>query len=189
VVSGPTLPYPGWGENTVTVPARYFEEGRLPGVCVVTGAPATSNVRRHFSTTPGWVGCLFFVNFFAWLIAIAATRHSAMGDLPVCTAVAEQMRREHVDAVWLTSVGLVALIAIIPAAMALSSSGVAPFVCLPLAAGGVVALIGSAIAGHREAATLGIQGRVVQDGFGERWVQLRGVHPAFSRALAARLGR
>jgi hypothetical protein len=29
----------------------------------------------------------------------------------------------------------------------------------------------------------------VQDGFGERWVQLRGVHPAFSRALAARLGR
>jgi hypothetical protein len=99
------------------------------------------------------------------------------------------MRREHVDVVRLTIVGLVALIAIIPAAMALSSSGVAPLVCLALAAMGVVALIGSAIAGHSEATTLGVQGRVVQDGFGERWVQLRGVHPAFSRALAARFGR
>ena len=103
--------------------------------------------------------------------------------------VAERMRREHVDVVRLTIVGLVALIAIIPAAMALSSSGVAPLVCLALAAMGVVALIGSAIAGHSEATTLGVQGRVVQDGFGERWVQLRGVHPAFSRALAARFGR
>lgn len=183
------MPYPGWGENTVTVPARYFEEGYLPGVCVVTGAPATSNVRRHFSTTPGWVGCLFFVNIFAWLIAIVATRRSALGDLPVCRAVAERIRREHVFVVRLTIVGLVALVAIIPAAMALSTSGVAPPVCWTLVAMGVVALIGAVIAGHREATTLGIQGRVVQDGFGERWVQLHGVHPAFSRALAARLGR
>jgi hypothetical protein len=53
----------------------------------------------------------------------------------------------------------------------------------------LVALVGSAVASSLEAATLGIQGRVVEDGFGVRWVQLRGVHPAFSRALAVRLGR
>jgi hypothetical protein len=31
---------------------------------------------------------------------------------------------------------------------------------------------------------LGIRGRVTKDGFGTRWVQLRGVHPAFVQAVA-----
>jgi len=61
--------------------------------------------------------------------------------------------------------------------------------CLALAGVGLLALVGAAVASSREAATLGVRGRVVQDGFGQRWVQLRGVHPAFSRALAIRLGR
>jgi hypothetical protein len=40
-----------------------------------------------------------------------------------------------------------------------------------------------------EESALGVRGRVVQDGFGVRWVQFRGAHPAFSRALAVRLRR
>src|ERR1039457_1213489 len=154
--SAPTLPYPGWGEDTVTVPANYFKEGRLPAVCVVTGAPATSNLRRRFGTTPGWVGCLFFVSWFALLIALVAV------------------------ATWIVIIPVALIPALAPAANPLG---------LALAGAGLVALVGSAVASSLESATLGIQGRVVENGFGARWVQLRGVHSAFSRALAARLGR
>jgi len=185
----PTLPYPGWGEDTVIVPATYFEEGRLPGICVVTGAPATSNLRRRFSTTPGWVGCLFFVSWFALLIAVVATRHRASGDLPVCNAVAVRVRRRHAVAVRLIVLAVVVLIAIIPVAAIPVLAPVASPLGSALAGVGLVALLSAAVASSMEGAALGIQGRVVEDGFGLRWVQLRGVHPAFSRALATRLGR
>src|SRR5450631_3336084 len=115
--SAPTLPYPGWGEHTVTVPANYFEEGRLPAVCVMTGAPATSNLRRRFSTTPGWVGCLFFVSWFALLIALVATRRSASGYLPVCNAVAVRVQRRHAVAIRLLVLAVATWIVIIPVAL------------------------------------------------------------------------
>lgn len=185
----PTLPYPGWSEDTVTVPANYFEQGRLPAVCVVTGAPATSNLRRRFSTTPGWVGCLFFFSLFALLIAWVATRRSAVGYLPVCSAVATRVQRRHAAMVRLAALGGAAWVAIIPVSAIPALSAVANPLGLALGAAGLVALISSAVASMMEESALGVQGRVVEDGFGARWVQLRGVHPAFSRALAVRLGR
>jgi hypothetical protein len=187
--SAPTLPYPGWGEHTVTVPANYFEEGRLPAVCVVTGAPATSNLRRRFSTTPRWVGCLLFVSWFALLIALVATRQSASGYLPVCNAVAVRVQRRHAVVIRLFVLAVAAWIVIIPVALIPALAPAANPLGLALAGAGLVALVGSAVASSLETATLDIQGRVVEAGFGARWVQLRGVHPAFSRALAARLGR
>ncbi len=187
--SAPALPYLGWGEDTVTVPAGYFEEGRLPPVCVVTGSPATSNLRRRLSTTPRWVGCLFFISWLALLVAIVATRRSASGYLPVCSAVAVRVQRWHARAVRLILVGVAAWIAIIPVSLIPVGAPVANALILVLAGVGLVALICSAVASSIEAATLGIQGRVVEDGFAARWVQLRGVHPAFSRALAMKLGR
>src|ERR1017187_2086715 len=187
--SAPTLPYPGWGEDTVTVPANYFKEGRLPAVCGVTGAPATSNLRRRFGTTPGLVGCLFFVSWFALLIALVATRRSASGYLPVCNAVAVHVQRGHAAAVRLVVLAVATWIVIIPVAPIPALAPAANPLGLALAGAGLVALVGSAVASSLESATLGIQGRVVENGFGARWVQLRGVHPAFSRALAARLGR
>lgn len=180
----PALPYPGWSEDAVTVPASHFEEGRLPGVCVVTGAPAISNLRRRFNTTPGWVGCLFFVNWLALLIAVLATRRSASGYLPVCNAVAIRVRRRHAVALRLVAVGVLAWIAVIPVSAIPDLASFATPLGSALALAGLAALIGAAVASMMEAAVLGIQGRVVVDGFGVRWVQLRGVHPAFSRALA-----
>jgi hypothetical protein len=184
----PALPYPGWSEDTITVPASYFEEGRLPGVCVVTGAPATSNLRRRFNSTPGWVGCLIFVNWLALLVAVLATRRSATGYLPVCNAVAVRVRRRHAVALRLVVVGVLAWIAVIPVSAIPDLASFATPLGSALALAGLAALIGAAAASMMEAAVLGIQGRVVVDGFGVRWVQLRGVHPAFSRALANRLG-
>ena len=178
--SASPLPHPDLGENSVTIPVAYFEEGRLPAICVVTGAPAAANVRRRFSTTPSWVG---------WLVAIAATRRSSTGDLPVCTAVSDRVRRLHAEALQLAGVGIAAWVAIIPAGIGLAGRPLVLLGCLVLFGIGVVAMVGVGAASSREAATLGIRGRVVEDGFGQRWVQLRGVHPAFSRALAIRLGR
>ena len=183
------LPYPGWSEDTVTVPVNYFEEGRLPAVCVVTGAPATSNLRRRYSTTPGWVGCLFFVSWLALVIAWVATRRSATGYLPASNAVAMRVQRRHAATVRLAALGVVAWIAIIPALAIPVLSPVANPLGVALGLAGLVALICSGVASIMEGAALGVQGRIVEDGFGARWVQLRGVHPAFSRALAVRLGR
>ncbi|MGA3183451.1 MAG: hypothetical protein ABSE52_02475 [Candidatus Dormibacteria bacterium] len=185
----PPLPHPDWGENSVTIPAAYFEEGRLPAVCVVTGAPATSNVRRRFSTTPSWVGWLFLLSWLGWLIAVLATRRSAAGDLPVCAAVAGRVRRLHAEALQFAALGVVAWIAVIPAGIGLAGRPLVIPASLVLFGIGLLSMVGVGAATSREAATLGIRGRVVEDGFGERWVQLRGVHPAFSRALAIRLGR
>jgi len=170
------------------MPAKYFEEGRLPAVCVVTGAPATSNLRRRFSTSPSWVGCLFFVSWVALFIAVVATRRSASGYLPACNAVVVRVRRRHAAALRLVLVGVAAWIAIIPVTLIPALAPAANAMGLALFGAGLVALAASAVAIMMEAATLGIQGRVVEDGFGARWVQLRGVHPAFSRALAASLG-
>jgi hypothetical protein len=184
----PALPYPGWSEDKVIVPANYFEEGRLPGICVVTGAPATSNLRRRFSTTPGWVGCLLFVSWFALLIAVVATRRRASGSLPVCNTVALRVRRRHAIAVRLFILAVVVWLATFPvAAVPVFGPAASPLV-LGLAAAGLAALCGSAFASTLEGAVLGSQGRVFVDGFGARWVELRGVHPAFARAVAARLG-
>jgi hypothetical protein len=187
--SAPPLPHPDWGENSVTIPVAYFEEGRLPGVCVVTGAPATANLRRRFSTTPRWVAWLFPLSWLGWLIAIVATRRSATGELPVCTAVCDRVHRLHTEALQLAGVGIAAWVAIIPAGIGLAGRPLVLLGCLVLFGIGVLAMVGVGAASSREAATLGIHGRVVEDGFGERWVQLRGVHPAFSRALAILLGR
>jgi hypothetical protein len=185
----PRLRYPGPSQDTVTVPVNYFEEGRLPAVCVVTGAPATSNLRRRYGTTPGWVGCLFFVNWLAMLIAWVATRRSASGYLPTCNAVAVRVQRRHAATVRLAALGGAAWIAIIPVSAIPALSPLANPLGLALGGAGLVAFICSGVASIMEAVTLGIQGRVVEDAFGARWVQLRGVHPAFSRALAVRLGR
>jgi hypothetical protein len=187
--SASPLPHPDLGENSVTIPVAYFEEGRLPAICVVTGAPAAANVRRRFSTTPSWVGWLVLLSWLGWLIAIAATRRSSTGDLPVCTAVSDRVRRLHAEALQLAGVGIAAWVAIIPAGIGLAGRPLVLLGCLVLFGIGVVAMVGVGAASSREAATLGIRGRVVEDGFGQRWVQLRGVHPAFSRALAIRLGR
>jgi hypothetical protein len=47
----------------------------------------------------------------------------------------------------------------------------------------VIAFLTSIITSVMESRTLGIRGFVTKDAFGTRWVQLRGVHPAFVQAV------
>lgn len=163
------------------MPEADFADGRLPAVCVTTGAPATSNLHRRYSTTPSWVAWLFFVNWIALLLAITATRRSASGELPVCGAVALDVRRWHARSLGLFIIALLAWVT------AIGVASVAGVTAAAVAVAGGVALIGAAMAALREGGALGVRGRVVEDGFGMRWVQLRGVHPAFAAALAAHL--
>jgi hypothetical protein len=166
---------------------------------LLRGRAATGGLRgdgsaRYIESSPSvqhdaQLGCLFFVSWLALLIAWVATRRSATGYLPASNAVAVRVQRRHAAMVRLAALGGVAWISIIPVAAIPALSPVANPLGLALGGAGLVALICSGVASIMEGAALGVQGRVVEDGFGARWVQLRGVHPAFSRALAARLGR
>jgi hypothetical protein len=174
---------PGWGPNTVVIPAADFEGGRLPAICAVTGKPATANLARHYAGTPRWVGCLFLISWMALLIAYLFTHQEVRGRLPVTSAIAvrvESLRQAG-------SVGFFAgivtgILAVIAGAVIGGTAGtVAVAGLLTLTA---IAFLTSSITSVLESRTLGIRGFVTKDGFGTRWVQLRGVHPAFVQAVA-----
>lgn len=175
--------YPALGPNTVVISAADFEDGRLPAICAVTGAPATANLERRYSTTPGWVGCLFFINFLALVVAYVFTHQRVTGRLPVISAIAVRVDRLHRNGSLLLAAGIIAcfVAAILGSAIGGSAGEILAATGLTL---GVLALAGSIAMSVMESSTLGIRGKVTKDGFGTRWVQLHGVHPAFVRAVA-----
>jgi len=174
---------PGWGPNSVVIPANDFEDGRLPAICAVTGAPATANLRRRYASTPQWVGCLFFISWFALFVAFLFTHQASSGRLPVISAIAERVERFHRSGSLAFFAGLVlCVLAVVAGAVIPGISGEIALTTLLVA--GIAAFIVAVVASFMEGHTLGIQGRVTKDGFGTRWVQLRGVHPAFVQAVA-----
>jgi hypothetical protein len=170
------------GPNTVVITAADFEDGRLPAICAVTGAPATANLTLRYSTTPGWVGCLFFINFLALVVAYLFTHQRVTGHLPVVSSIAVRVERLHRNGLLLFPAGMACLlVAILGAAIqgpAGEIIGATGFVL------GALAIVGAVVSSVMEGSTLGIRGRVTKDGFGTRWVQLQGVHPAFVEAVA-----
>jgi hypothetical protein len=174
--------YPALGPNTVVITAADFEAGRLPAICAVTGAPATANLKRHYSTTPGWVGCLFFINFLALVVAYLFTHQRVTGRLPVVASIAGRVEGLHRNGLLLFLAGMVCLLVAIlgaaiqgPAGEIIGATGFAL---------GALATVGAVVLSVMEGSTLGIRGWVTKDGFGTRWVQLQGVHPAFVQAVA-----
>lgn len=175
--------YPALGPNTVVISAADFEGGRLPAICAVTGAPATANLERRYSTTPGWVGCLFFINFLALVVAYVFTHQHVTGRLPVISAIAVRVDRLHRNGSLLFGAGIITcfVAAILGSAVGGSAGEIFAATGLTL---GVLALVGSIAMSVMESSALGIRGKVTKDGFGTRWVQLQGVHPAFVWAVA-----
>jgi hypothetical protein len=174
---------PGWGPNTVVVPAADFEAGRLPGICAVTGAPATANLKRRYASTPQWVGCLFLISWFTLIVAYLFTHQASTGWLPVISPIAERVERLRQNGALAFFAGIVGcILAVVAGAVIPGVAGTIAVTILLVA--GVAAFIASVVASVMESQTLGIRGRVTKDGFGTRWVQLRGVHPAFAQAVA-----
>jgi len=174
---------PGWGPNTVVIPAADFENGRLPAICAVTGAPASANLQRRYAGTPQWVGCLFLVSWMALLIAYLFTHQEVRGRLPVTSAIAVRVESLHQAGALGFFAGIVTSILAVTASAVLGGivGTVAVAALLALTA---IAFLTWIITGALESRTLGIRGFVTKDGFGTRWVQLRGVHPAFVQAVA-----
>jgi hypothetical protein len=174
---------PGWGPNAVVIPAADFEDGRLPAICAVTGKPATANLKRHYAGTPRWVGCLFLISWMALLIAYLFTHQEVRGRLPVTSAIAVRVESLHQAGSLGFFAGIVTgILAVIAGAVIGGTAGtVAVTTLLALTA---IAFLTSIITSAMESRTLGIRGFVTKDGFGTRWVLLRGVHPAFVQAVA-----
>ena len=174
---------PGWGPNAVVITAADFENGRLPAICAVTGAAASANLVRRYPTTPGWVGCMFFISWAALAVAYLFTHQRVTGRLPVIASIAAHVDRLHRTGSRLFAAGLVAWL--LAAVLGLAAGGtvgtVAATTGLTL---GALAFAVSIATRVMESFALGIRGRVTKDGFGTRWVQLRGVHPAFVQAVA-----
>ncbi len=171
-----------WAPNTVVIPAVDFESGRLPGICAVTGAPATANLERRYTSTPGWVGCLFFISWFALAIAYLFTHQQVTGRLPVTSAIAAKVERLHQRGSLLFGAGL--LLWLVTVLIGLLLGGTSGSIIFATGFSlGAVCLVASFVMGGMESAALGVKGRVSNDGFGTRWVQLRGVHPAFVQAV------
>ena len=173
----------GWGPNAVVITATDFEDGRLPPICAVTGAPATANLVRRYASTPGWVGCLFFISWLALAVAFLFTYQQVRGRLPVIAAIAARVERLHRTGSLFFLAGVVAWL--LAAVLGFVTSGT--FATVGVTTGltlGLLAFAVSIVTSVMESSTLGIRGRVTKDGFGTRWVQLRGVHPAFVQAVA-----
>lgn len=174
----------GWAPNTVIVPAGDFADGRLPAICAVTGAPASANLRRRYAGTPQWVRVLFLINWAALIVAYLFMHLEVTGRLPVTAAIAVRVARVNQAGSLAFFAGIVAAILAAVAGSVLGGTGgtVAVAMLLSLAViAFLAAFITTVLASH---ALGGIKGNVTKDGFGTRWVQLRGVHPAFVQAVA-----
>jgi hypothetical protein len=194
---------------TVVVPVRDFLAGRLPAVCARTGGPATVNLRRQgwmavswliAVAVPVWLGLSLFLEYrvsFALgagllglgvvMVAVAArrTRPIVIGSLPVCAGLGARARRLRTVAGDLALGWIAAWLAAIAFTL-IAGEGAATFPLeLALAAGGAALLAGSGLALLLEARAIGVSVRLYRDRSGNRWVRLRGVHPAFAAAIEA----
>lgn len=176
--------YLGWGPNTVVISAADFENGRLPGICAVTGAPATANLERRYGGTPRWIGWLFLINWMALAIAYLFTHQRAIGRLPVTSSIAVVVERRQRIGSLLFGAAIIAWLVTAIVAIVVGGTAGAIVVTTGLMFG-AVAFAASIVMTVMESAALGIRGKVSKDGFGTRWVQLRGVHPAFVQAVVS----
>ncbi len=64
-----------------------LDGGRLPQVCVMTGAPATKTLRKTFVNAPTWPFVLWPISFLAALVGRIAGSESISAELPVAEEV------------------------------------------------------------------------------------------------------
>ena len=94
------------------------------------------------------------------------------------------MRDRRLTARWTATLAVAGWLGAIAVAETSASVGVDVGVAIGLAVAGGLAFIAFLVSSSLCATLLGVRGRVVEDGFGGRWVQILRVHPAFAQALA-----
>jgi hypothetical protein len=88
-----------------------FSEGRLPSVCVKTGARGDHVLRVSFRTYPRWTLLLLFCGVVPFFIAYLFTRKIATGVVPMSAAALVRLRRAQATAAALIVAGLALLVA------------------------------------------------------------------------------
>ena len=66
-------------------PVRFedLDAGRVPRICVMTGAPATKTLSKTFVNAPAWPFVLWPISFLAALVGRIAGSESITAELPV----------------------------------------------------------------------------------------------------------
>ncbi|WP_370328027.1 hypothetical protein [Euzebya sp.] len=171
---------------TVVVDARDFADGALPAVCVVTGRPADTSMELR-ARRPSPLGVLLLGGLFAFLLAGGAQSH-VDGEVPVLDAVYEDLiRRLRRGRTALVGAGSCAVVAVV--AVRVGTGGGASSLAQVLGLAGAVLAGGAAVwlvsvglprwwRGRRLLVTAVLRRDAT-------WIDLRGVHPAFARAVDA----
>lgn len=159
----------------VQVPASWFAQGALPGICARHGGPATGMLpRKLYSRTPVWVLLLIPLGLLIAAIVALAIRSDINGRLPSCGLCAAD-RRRFVRRVW-AGWGIVVLLPV--SAVGLSAVGVESgflFALLFLA-------IPAALIFSFSFDSFRVRGRFSKD---RLWVELKGVSDEFAGTLDA----
>jgi hypothetical protein len=167
------------GNTEVTIWAGQMRQGGLPAICVKTGQPADTWVRRRFSTAPGWTNvllvlCVLVLGILLYVVVRAIVSVKATGELPFARAVATRLRifsSGGLIAVLLSVVGIVGGLA--------ANSGVVTLLGVLLFVAGLVLLIAAGTMTPRA------EVRVAPGSPNDRIVVLKRVHPAFAQAVMA----
>lgn len=92
---------------SLTLNRAEAEDGRLPGLCLRCGAPATSTDRKQFAWHPPWVFLLIFAGLLPMIIVGLCLTKRMWVEAPFC----EQHRKHWSWRRYLVSGGVIALIA------------------------------------------------------------------------------
>jgi O-antigen ligase len=147
-----------------------FTDGRLPSVCVKTGARADRVLVMYLRSLPRWTYLLLLCGVVPFVIVWAFTRSTSRGVVPIADEPLQRIRRARATAVALFVLAMVLLVG----GARVAALGFASL--LALLAVLVVLLVWIPL--------LGIRGAIVVDErHPGRVIVLSRVHPAFRRAV------
>lgn len=154
----------------VAVREADFTDGRLPSVCVKTGARADRVLGVYLRDVPRWTYLLLLFGVVPFVIAWTFTRTASRGVVPIADEPLRRLRTARAAAAALFVLGVALLVA---------GSRIAAF-----AVAGVPVLIAALVAILVWIPLLGIRGAIVVDDMHPgRCIVLSRVHPAFRRAV------
>ena len=152
----------------VQVPAHWVAANYLPPICARHGGPATSLVKRKFSTRPpGWSYVLILVAVVIFAIVAMAMQFSIATSLPACAECSRDRRRF----IGFALSGWAAAIALTVVSFTTTSGALIVLGLLAVVCALVFSFVGDSFR---------VSGHVSAD---RGWVNLKGVHATFAAAI------
>lgn len=158
----------------VTITREELEDGLLPPVCALTGAPTDDVKKKTFMWQPGWVSVLILAGLLPYLIVSLMMRKQMRVELPM-------VRDRHGHWIWRVLVGLsgvtIGFSAIIGGGLLAENRG-------SESVGGVLALVGVSVVLVSLIVWLVLNNNSIRPAeITDRDITLVGVHQGFVDAL------